>query len=222
MCPGEARRRAWICRSLLSPQRRAAVTWRALLLRAARTHGARSMYPPPHRPPPSEEGGRGGGRPAVADPPCLAWIRPPHMASAAAAMGGGGGRAGHRSSEPRGAGVEGEGRRRGRGGEERRGEGGRIRQPPWLGARRARIRPQPELATSIRTSPAAPARWRARDGRAGRGGEEAAEETRRTDRGGEQAAEEMRRRQRSVWGRERAEREWEGGRAAVGGKEKKN
>jgi len=78
------------------------------------------MYPPPHRPPPPEEGGRGGGRPAVADSPCLAWIRPPRMTStAAAAMGGVGGRAGHRSTEPRGAGVEGEGRRRGRGGEER-------------------------------------------------------------------------------------------------------
>ena len=83
--------------------------------------------------------------------------------------GRGRGRAGHRSSEPRGAGVEGEGRRRGRGGEERRGEGGRIRPPPWLGARRARIRPQPELATSIRASPAAPARRCARGGRAGEG-----------------------------------------------------
>ena len=84
-----------------------------------------------------------------------------------------------------------------------------------------RIRPAPELTASIRTSPAAPARWRARDGRASRGGEEAAEETRRTGRGGEQAAEEMRQRQRSVGERERAEREWEGGRAAVGKRRKK-
>jgi hypothetical protein len=49
-----------------------------------------------------------------------------------------------------------------------------------------------------------------------------AEETRRAGWGGEEVAEETRRRQRSV-GRERAqrEREWEGGRAAVGKRRKK-
>jgi len=51
-------------------------------------------------------------------------------------------------------------------GEERR---GRIRPPPWLGARRARIRPPPKLAASIRACSLA------RAGRVSRGVEEAVE-----------------------------------------------